>query len=135
MEKISRQSQNYRSLRMLYRINMNTTPFPIFIDKHHCYNNEVVSTGTHLNSCYIHESSIPYLAHCPKMKVGLSSFVILLIADGILRRHMSTCRYADNYFTRQYIPEDNSEQHTRRCENLKSHMFICYLPGNEISCN
>jgi hypothetical protein len=28
---------------------------------------------------------------------------------------------ADNYyFTRQYIPEDNSELHTRRRENLKS---------------
>jgi hypothetical protein len=25
------------------------------------------------------------------------------------------------YFTRQYIPEDNSELHTRRRENLKSH--------------
>jgi hypothetical protein len=28
----------------------------------------------------------------------------------------------DNYFTRQYIPEDNSELHTRRRENLKSHI-------------
>jgi hypothetical protein len=28
----------------------------------------------------------------------------------------------DNYFTRQYIPEDNSELHTRRRENFKSHM-------------
>jgi hypothetical protein len=28
----------------------------------------------------------------------------------------------DNYFTRQYIPEDNSEHHTRRRENLKSQM-------------
>jgi hypothetical protein len=28
---------------------------------------------------------------------------------------------ADNYFTRQYIPEDKSELHTRRRENLKSH--------------
>jgi hypothetical protein len=27
----------------------------------------------------------------------------------------------DNYFTQQYIPEDNSELHTRRCENFKSH--------------
>jgi hypothetical protein len=27
----------------------------------------------------------------------------------------------ENYFTRQYIPEDNSELHTRRRENLKSH--------------
>jgi hypothetical protein len=28
----------------------------------------------------------------------------------------------DNHFTRQYNPEDSSEHHTRRCENLKSHM-------------
>jgi hypothetical protein len=27
----------------------------------------------------------------------------------------------DNHFTRQYIPEENSEHHTRRRENLKSH--------------
>jgi hypothetical protein len=27
----------------------------------------------------------------------------------------------DNHFTQQYIPEDNSEHHTRRRENLKSH--------------
>jgi hypothetical protein len=26
----------------------------------------------------------------------------------------------DNHFRRQYIPEDNSEHHTRRRENLKS---------------
>jgi hypothetical protein len=29
----------------------------------------------------------------------------------------------DNNFTRQYIPEYNSEHHTRRRENLKSHKF------------
>jgi hypothetical protein len=29
----------------------------------------------------------------------------------------------DNYLTRQYIPEDNSEHHTRRRENLKSRLF------------
>jgi hypothetical protein len=28
----------------------------------------------------------------------------------------------DNHFTRQYIPEDNSDHHTRRRENLKSHI-------------
>jgi hypothetical protein len=27
----------------------------------------------------------------------------------------------DNHFTRQYNPEDNSEHHTRRRENLKYH--------------
>jgi hypothetical protein len=30
----------------------------------------------------------------------------------------------DNYFTRQYIPEDNPELHTRRRENLKSHILM-----------
>jgi hypothetical protein len=37
----------------------------------------------------------------------------------------------DNYFTRQYIPEDNSELHTRRRENLKSHILSVagkYIP-------
>jgi hypothetical protein len=29
----------------------------------------------------------------------------------------------DNHFTRQYNPEDSSEHHTRRCENLKSHII------------
>jgi hypothetical protein len=33
----------------------------------------------------------------------------------------------DNYFTRKYIPEDNSELHTRRRENLKSHMITILL--------
>jgi hypothetical protein len=33
----------------------------------------------------------------------------------------------DNYFTRQYIPEDKSEPHTRRSENLKSHVHITGL--------
>jgi hypothetical protein len=30
----------------------------------------------------------------------------------------------DNYCTRQYIPEDNSELHTRLLENLKSHCVV-----------
>jgi hypothetical protein len=33
----------------------------------------------------------------------------------------------DNHFTRQYIPEDNSEHHTRRRENLKSHIEISFF--------
>jgi hypothetical protein len=37
------------------------------------------------------------------------------------------CRSVDvELRTRQYIPED-SELHTRRRENLKSHIFICCL--------
>jgi hypothetical protein len=34
----------------------------------------------------------------------------------------------DNYFTRQHIPEDKSELHTRRRENLKSHAVPFVLP-------
>jgi hypothetical protein len=30
----------------------------------------------------------------------------------------------DNYFARQYIPEDNSELHNCRRENLKSHKCV-----------
>jgi hypothetical protein len=33
----------------------------------------------------------------------------------------------DNHFTRQYIPEYNSEHHTRCRENLKSHKCILDL--------
>jgi hypothetical protein len=33
----------------------------------------------------------------------------------------------NNYFTRQYIPEDKSEHHTRRRENLKSHCNDCSI--------
>jgi hypothetical protein len=39
----------------------------------------------------------------------------------------------DNHFTRQYNPEDNSEHHTRRRENLKSHIFISYNRGHQAS--
>jgi hypothetical protein len=34
----------------------------------------------------------------------------------------------DNHFTRQYNPEDSSEHHTRRRENLKSHTVWKMLP-------
>jgi hypothetical protein len=34
----------------------------------------------------------------------------------------------DNYFTRKYIPEDKSELHTRRRENLKSQQIHCLHP-------
>jgi hypothetical protein len=33
----------------------------------------------------------------------------------------------ENYFTRQYIPEDKSELHTRRRENFKSHKVNRFL--------
>jgi hypothetical protein len=35
----------------------------------------------------------------------------------------------DNQFTRQYNPEDSSEHHTRRRENLKSHIQFNRLYG------
>jgi hypothetical protein len=38
----------------------------------------------------------------------------------------------DNHFTRQYNPEDSSEHHTRRRENLKSHTVIQSLTSKGI---
>jgi hypothetical protein len=32
----------------------------------------------------------------------------------------------DSHFTRQYIPEDNSEHHTRRRENFKSNIGLIF---------
>jgi hypothetical protein len=40
-----------------------------------------------------------------------------------------------NSFTRQYIPEDNSEHHTRRRENLKSHIMKIIYTINEETFN
>jgi hypothetical protein len=33
----------------------------------------------------------------------------------------------DNYFTRQYIPQDYSEHHARRRENFKSHILYLWF--------
>jgi len=47
----------------------------------------------------------------------------------------------DNYFTRQYIPEDKSELHTRRRENLNTHKKVSgdsaakFARGNELRGN
>jgi hypothetical protein len=46
----------------------------------------------------------------------------------------------DNHFTRQYNPEDSSEHHTRRRENLKSQIFelpdkLSLLKGRHASGN
>jgi hypothetical protein len=39
----------------------------------------------------------------------------------------------DNHFTRQYNPEDNSEHHTRRRENLKSHIIHPVSPNTNVN--
>jgi heme/copper-type cytochrome/quinol oxidase subunit 4 len=60
-------------------------------------------------------------------------YVILLMFRVVFWDILSCKIIVDNHFTRQYIPDDNSEHHTRRRENLKSHMLsyclvgLCYL--------
>jgi hypothetical protein len=49
--------------------------------------------------------------------------IITLMMEAVHTSEMSV----DNHFKRQYIPEDNSEHHTRRRENLKSHMNVLHL--------
>jgi hypothetical protein len=43
------------------------------------------------------------------------------VSSGMMEAVRTSESSVDNNFTRQYIPEDNSEHHTRRRENLKSH--------------
>jgi hypothetical protein len=50
-------------------------------------------------------------------EVRAASIIIALMMEAARTSETSM----DNYFTRQYIPEDKSELHTRRRENLKSH--------------
>jgi hypothetical protein len=56
-------------------------PLPVYIDRHHCYNKEVVSVGTDLIFCYIHDSFFPIL------------FLYLLIAGSILHPHMAVSMF------------------------------------------
>jgi hypothetical protein len=44
-----------------------------------------------------------------------------MIIDLMIETAHTSETSVDNYFTRQYIPDDKSELHTRRRENLKSH--------------
>jgi hypothetical protein len=41
----------------------------------------------------------------------------------------------DNHFTRQYNPEDSSEHHTRRREDLKSHIYEYTLSCGSAVCH
>jgi hypothetical protein len=60
---------------------------------------------------------------CSELFFGIYCRVKLLSTDVSEVRTVSIIRETsvDKHFTRQYIPEDNSEHHTRRRENLKSH--------------
>jgi hypothetical protein len=62
MDKVNRQSwKKHVNQRILYRIRINMMTLAVYIDRHHCYNKEVVSVETHLNFYYLHESFIPFL--------------------------------------------------------------------------
>jgi hypothetical protein len=57
-------------------------------------------------------------------EVSAASIIIALVMEAARTSETSV----DNYFTRQYIPEDKPELHTRRRENLKSH-GTCIVAG------
>jgi predicted extracellular nuclease len=50
----------------------------------------------------------------------LSTFVSEVRTASMMEAVRTSETSVDNYFTRQYIPEEKSELHTRRRENLKS---------------
>jgi hypothetical protein len=64
-------------------------------------------------------------------KTIMNNFIVLFLpsscypSSSLMMEAVRTSETSvDNYFTRQYIPEGNSEHHTRRRENLKSHIFM-----------
>jgi hypothetical protein len=48
-----------------------------------------------------------------------------VVPSGMMEAARTSETSVDNHFTRQYIPEDSSEHHTRRRENFKSHSKRC----------
>jgi len=82
--------------------------------------------------------------HHTRRRENLKSHIVNLYGEATLRcirrfeSHSSLMMEAvrtsetsvDNHFTRQYNPEDSSEHHTRRRENLKSHKILKYFPGS-----
>jgi hypothetical protein len=64
----------------------------------------------------------------PHLFRQLCTFNLILNHSSLMMEAIRTSETSvDNYFTRQYIPEDNSEHHTGRRENLKSHILLNHL--------
>jgi hypothetical protein len=55
-------------------------------------------------------------------------------SSGMMEAVRTSETSVDNYFTLQYIPEDNPELHTRRRENFKSHKVLYYFTLSVYSC-
>jgi hypothetical protein len=71
-------------------------------------------------------------SHCRFVWLGQTNVPVVFLDPGINRTaslpNVTSETSVDNHFTRQYNPEDSSEHHTRRRENLKSHIIILVTP-------
>jgi hypothetical protein len=72
------------------------------------------SSSIMMNSIYVDFKLSRQRVWCSELSSGLYCRV------NWWRQHIPLKTSVDNYFTWQYIPEDKSELHTRRRENLKS---------------
>jgi hypothetical protein len=73
------------------------------------------------------ESSGMYCRVLNWMSTDVSEVLVASVIRALMIETASTSETSvDIQLTRQYIPED-SELHTRRRENLKSHVFVCKL--------
>jgi hypothetical protein len=71
-----------------------------------------------------HEKTDGVAMGSPLSPVITNYFMEYLAHSSLMMEAVRTSETSvDNYFTRQYIPENNSGHHTRRRENLKSHKF------------
>jgi hypothetical protein len=62
-----------------------------------------------------------WASFCPLLSDFEQNCYVQNCLQGWWRQHVPLKRRSTYYFKRQYNPEDNSELHTRRRENLKSH--------------
>jgi hypothetical protein len=58
-----------------------------------------------------------------RMKQFIWNKMFRAVIIGMMEAVRTSETSVDNHFTRQYNPEDSSEHHTHRRENLKSHII------------
>jgi hypothetical protein len=70
---------------------------------------------------------VPLESVLQEFKFSMKTFVITQGSSLMMEAVCTSETSVDNHFTRQYNPDDSFEHHTRRRENLKSHIMTLLI--------
>jgi hypothetical protein len=80
-------------------------------------------SSTDVNDTYFFRFSNSNFLHSLLLRLSYVQVFSALLFRAVFWVILPCRMIVDNHFTRQYNPEDSSEHHTRRRENLKSHFL------------